>query len=156
MMRYFILCIMLLTTLNAKNMGIVLIDNKVLHYKDSITKDIESLFQKQSHHFISNDKVTVTIDRDKKVKKIFTHGGAKALIAYAKKNHYDSISLVEYKRGSKVLSTVVVVADTRVKDRKSRSVAFHQKLSGVLNKTVLSSVLMLNYQLGVFNAANRY
>ena len=64
--------------------------------------------------------------------------------------------LVEYKKGSKFLSVLVVVADKEVQDRKSKLTAFHQKLSRELAKSILNSVLTLNYELGVLNVKNIY
>jgi len=155
-MRILLLSLLLITGVYAKTFGIVIIDNKKINFTDSLKSQIETLFEKQDINYNGNNKVDVFIDRDKSIKKLYTRSGVEKLIEYAKSKSYDTIALVEYKKGSKFLSTLVIVADKEVQDRKSKLIAFHPRLGRELPKTVLNTVLSLNYELGVLNVKNPY
>jgi hypothetical protein len=145
-----------MTSVYAKTFGIVIIDNKKLPLNDALKSQIEALFAKQDINYTDTNSVDVFIDRDKSIKKLYTNSGVEKLINYAKSKNYDTIALVEYKKGSKFLSTLVVVADTEVQDRKSKLIAFHPRLGSELAETILNSVLSLNYELGVLNVKTVY
>lgn len=155
-MRYIILILLFVTLLNAKTFGIVIVDNKKIDYSDSLKPDIESLFETQSRFFDGTNSVDVIIDRDKKIKNIYTRGGVSKLIEYAKSKNFDSLSFIEYKRGSKFLSVLTIVTDEKVQDRRSKSTAFSASLARELPQTILSNVLSLNYELGVLNVKVTY
>jgi len=155
-MRLLLLSLLMISSVYAKSFGIVIMDNKKLNLDDSLKSQIETLFTAQDINYAGSNSVDVFIDRDKKIKKIYTSQGVEKLIEYAQNKKYDSIALVEYKKGSKFLSVLVVVADKEVQDRKSKLTAFHQKLSRELAKSILNSVLTLNYELGVLNVKNIY
>ena len=146
----------MITSVYAKNFGIVIIDNNKLNLDDSLTNEIETLFAKQDINYIGKNKVSVSIDKDKTIKKLYTRSGVGKLIEYAQTKSYDSIALVEYKKGSKFLSVLVIVADKEVQDRKSKLTAFHPRLGRELAKSILGNVLTLNYELGVLNVKNIY
>jgi DNA repair ATPase RecN len=146
----------MISSIYAKSFGIVIMDNKKLNLDNSLKSQIKTLFAAQDINYAGSNSVDVFIDRDKKIKKIYTSQGVEKLIEYAQNKKYDSIALVEYKKGSKFLSVLVVVADKEVQDRKSKLTAFHQKLSRELAKSILNSVLTLNYELGVLNVKNIY
>jgi len=155
-MRLLLLSILMITSVYAKNFGIVIIDNNKLNLDDSLTNEIETLFAKQDINYIGKNKVSVSIDKDKTIKKLYTRSGVGKLIEYAQTKSYDSIALVEYKKGSKFLSVLVIVADKEVQDRKSKLTAFHPRLGRELAKSILGNVLTLNYELGVLNVKNIY
>ena len=155
-MRLLLLSLLMISSVYAKNFGIVITDNNKLNLDDSLKSKIETIFTKQDVNYLGKNSVDVLIDRDKKIKKLYTSSGVEKLIEYAKSKNYDSIALVEYKKGSKFLSVVVVVADKEVQDRKSKLTAFHPRLGRELAKTILNSVLSLNYELGVLNVKNIY
>jgi len=155
-MRIIILTLLMLLTLEAKNIGVVITDNDTINYSDELKSEIEQLFATQAENFQGENTLNVFIDREKKVKTIYQRSGATGLIAYAKKNAYDSIALVEFKRGAKMLSFVLLVADETVQDRKSVSLAFASRLQREITPTIVSAVLRLNYELGVLNVKTVY
>jgi len=155
-MRLLLLSILMMTSVYAKNFGIVISDNNKLNLDDSLKSKIETLFKAQSVNYVGKNSVSVFIDRDKKIKKLYTRSGTKKVIEYATSKGYDSLAIVEYKKGSKFLSVVVIVADQEVQDKKSKLIAFHPRLGRELAKTILSNVLTLNYELGVLNVKNVY
>jgi len=155
-MRLLLLSLLLITSVYAKNFGIVIINNNKLNLNDSLKSNIENIFKKQDVNYAGSNSVTVFIDQDKKIKKLYRNSGTEKLIEYAQSKNYDSIALVEYKKSSKFLSVQVIVADKKVQDRSAKSTAFHPRLGSELAKTILSNVLTLNYELGVLNVKNVY
>ena len=155
-MRLIVVIVLFMSTLYAKNIGVVLVNNNKMGYDEALKLEMEDIFAKQDYAFVGKNRVEVLIDTDQKIKKIYTRSGAVKLIEFAKSKKYDSIALVEYKKGSKNLSTVVIVVDEKVQDRKSSSTAFSLATKYELAKTVISNVMMLNYELGVLNVKDIY
>jgi len=155
-MRLLLLSLLLITSVYAKTFGIVIVDNNKLNLDDSLKSQIETIFKKQAINYAGQNSVSVIIDRDKKIKKLYTSSGVEKIIEYAQSKNYDSIALVEYKKGSKFLSVLVIIADKEVQDRKSKLTAFHPRLGRELAKSILNNVLTLNYELGVLNVKNIY
>ncbi len=155
-MRILLLGLLLITSVYAKTFGIVIENNNKLKLDDALKSQIETIFAQQDVNYVGSNSVDVFIDKDKKIKKLYTHSGVEKLIEYAQSKNYDTIAIVEYKKGSKFLSIQVVVADKKVQDRKSKSTAFHPRLDRELAKSILSSVLTLNYELGALNVKNVY
>ena len=155
-MRVLIVLMMTIVSLYSANMGVILVDNGKLHYDDSLKKEIEGIFKDQDTNYGGGNTLEVTIDRERKIKRIYSTSGAVGLIKYAKGKNYASIAMVEYKKGSRILSYSVLIVDEKVQDRKSKSTAFSPSLGRVLAKTVLSDVLTLNYELGVLHVKNVY
>jgi len=155
-MRIIVITLLMFLTLQAKTIGVVIVDNATLDYSDGLKSKIETLFKKQAENFKGKETLEVFIDRDKKVEALYHHEGAGGVISYAKKKAYNSIALVKYKRSSKMLSITVFVANEAVQDRKSISIAFSRGLQRELPSTILSGVLSLNYELGVLNVKTIY
>lgn len=155
-MRFIILTLLLLTALNAKIFAVVVVDNNTLEYTDSLKSEVEELFKAQDENFIGTNSLELTIDRDKRLKKIYTQEGTSKIIEYAKSKNYASIAFVEYKKGSKYLSMFVIVVNEKVQDKKSKSIAFSPSLSRELPATIVSNILSLNYELGVLNVKVLY
>ncbi|SFV58753.1 hypothetical protein MNB_SM-7-1383 [hydrothermal vent metagenome] len=148
---------MLISSLFAKKVAIVIQENQKLLMDESLKKEIQSLFTKEDIYLKGKNSIEILFDKNRKIKKIFTSGGAQKLVEFALQRGYSSLALVEYKKSSKTLNVVVFVADKKVQDRKSKHIAFNPRVrTEDLAKTLLASVLTLNYELGVLDAKKVY
>ena len=155
-MRVLLFNLLIATTIYAKSFGVVVIDNKQLHIDESLKSQIEALFEMQKRDYVGKNTIDIFIDREKKIKKMYTRYGTRRLIEYAQSKHYDSIALVAYKKSSRFLSIMVLVTNKNIQDKKSKLIAFHPTLTYELPKTIFNGVLSLNYELGVLHVTTRY
>lgn len=155
-----ILFMLLATTslLYAKTFGVVIVESKHFTVNQTLPANLKELFDTQMQYYILPEKhsIKVILDKNNHIKTLYSHSGTQALVEYAKQKRFDSLAIVEYKKGSKFLSFTVLVNDSKVQDKKTQLIAYKPQDSDILAKTILNSVLSLNYQLGVFNVASRY
>lgn len=153
-----IIFLLLITTIviNAKTLGVVIMNSRTANYdNNNIKQKLENFYLTQDENFLGTNKISVSIDSNMKIKKIFQQSGAKGIIEYATQKGYISIALV--KKRARYFSITVIVADKKVQDKKSLSIPFTPDLSGdELMKTILSAVLTLNYELGVLHETTVY
>ena len=141
---------------NAKKIGIVLINNNVLEYKDSLKDELKTLMQTQTKYYSDLGDIELTIDRHNTLKQKYDREGTEALVEYAHKHSLSSLAFVSYKKSSRYLSIFVVATQDDINERKSKSVAFSKNSESALAKTLFATVLMLNYELGVISAKDIY
>ena len=154
-MKFFVVSIACAVGLFGQIFGVVLEPSDSLSQQERLVGEIESLFAEQNGFYASSNSVKVILD-DGTIQKGYNKKGRASLIALAKKNGFATVTLVRYKKHSRNLLFVAFVADEKVQDKKSLTKPFGTTIGRELGDTILSGVLMLNYQLGVFNEKTLY
>ena len=154
-MKIFLTLIFGFGLLFSKQFGLVLSETRGMEYDQTIIADVQNLMAMQNDYYELKNNVEVIIDKNANLKRSFARDGSQSIVDFALEKKWDTIVLVDYKKSIQVLQFKLIVADA-VQDRKSSTVIYQKSQKNDLASVLLTNLLQLNYQLGVFNVKDLY